>query len=202
MKEIEFYPGESIDSAWKRLLEESAECNDTCFGKFNDNEILSTDTLDEAYMKIIGKTKKQHDKERQDWRNEYERKEKEYKDSIPSLIPDYCKRARGVILEDQYDYWDKIVPIRLGDLYHGMELDCTLDLCKIMRDESVSYDKRLRKAYKTFMGQGHSGMSASLVVNMLKVFCPDGEDLADAIMTFRYEKGTNQLRKTRNQKRR
>lgn len=187
MKEVIFYPGDTIDSAWKKLLKESAECEDTCFGKFNDREILSTDTLDEAYVKIIGKTKEQSDKEIQDWRNERERKEKEHKDNIPALVPLYCERARGVILEDQYDYWDKIVPTRLEDLYHGMELGCTLDLCEIMRDESISYDKRLRKAYKAFMDQGHSGMSASLVASMLKVFCPDGEDLADAVMNFRFD---------------
>jgi hypothetical protein len=69
-----------------------------------------------------------------------------------------------------------------------MELGCTLDLCRIMRDESISYDKRIRKAYKAFMDQGHSGMSASLVAHMLEVFCPNGYDLADAVMNFRYEK--------------
>jgi hypothetical protein len=139
-------------------------------------------------MKIMGKTKGQYDKEMQDWRDEYDRKEKEHKDNIPNLVPGYCEKARGVILEDQYEYWDKIVPIRLGDLYHGMELNNTLELCKIMRDESVSYDKRLRKAYKAFMDQGHSGMSAGLVASMLRKFCPDGEDLADAVMNFRFEK--------------
>lgn len=187
MKEVIFYPGESIVDAWAKLLKESAECEDTCFGKFNDREILSTDTLDEAYVKITGKTKEQSNKEIQDWCNECECKEKEHKDSIPSLVPLYCKRARGVILENQYNLWDKIVPTRLGDLYHGLELGCTLDLCEIMRDESISYDKRLRKAYKAFMNQEHSGMSASLVASMLKVFCPDGEDLADAVMNFRFD---------------
>lgn len=186
MKEVKFYCGMDIDTAWKSLLKESIECEDTCFGKFNDHEILSTDTLDEAYMKIMGKTKGQYEKEMQDWRNDYERKEKEHKDSIPGLVPGYCEKARGVILEDQYDYWDKIVPIRLGDLYHGIELDNTLELCKVMRDESLSYDKRLRKAYNAFMDQGHSGMSASLVASMLKTFCPNGEDLADAVMNFRF----------------
>ena len=182
MKEIEILPGDSIDTAWKRLLKESAECEDTCFGMFNDHEIRSTDTLDEAYMKILGKTKSEHEKEMQDWCDEYERKEKEHKDNIPNLIPIYREKARGVILEDQYEYWDKIVPIRLDDLYHGMELDATLDLCKIMRDESMSYDERLKKAYDTFMDQGHSGMSAGLVASMLRTFCPDGNDLADAVM--------------------
>lgn len=186
MKEIEFLPGDSIDTAWKELLKASAECGDTCFGEFNGREIRSTDTLDEAYMKILGKTKSEHEKEMQDWRDEYERQEKEHKDNIPNLIPIYREKARGVILEDQYEYWDKIVPIRLDDLYHGMELDATLDLCKIMRDESMSYDKRLKKAYDTFMDQGHSGMSAGLVASMLRTFCPDGHDLADAVMNFRY----------------
>jgi predicted nuclease with TOPRIM domain len=186
MKKIEFLPGDSIDTAWKGLLRASAECGDTCFGEFNGREIRSTDTLDEAYMKILGKTKSEHEKEMQDWRDEYERKEKEHKDNIPNLIPIYREKARGVILEEQYEYWDKIVPIRLDDLYHGMELDATLDLCKIMRDESMSYDKRLKKAYDTFMNQGHSGMSAGLVASMLRTFCPDGHDLADAVMNFRY----------------
>ena len=146
MKEIEFYPGDTIDSAWKSLLRESMNTGEVCYGKFNDKEIRSTDSLDEAYVKIMGQTKAEYEKEVQDWCDEYDRKEKEHKDNIPNLVPGYCEKARGVILENQYDYWDKIVPIRLGDLYHGMELDCTLDLCKIMRDESLSYDKRLRKA--------------------------------------------------------
>ena len=191
MKEIEFLAGSNIDTAWKTLLRESADCGDTCFGMFNGKEIRSTDTLDEAYMKIMGETKEQYDKEMQDWRDEYERKEKEHKDSIPSLVPSYCNRARGVILEDQYDEWDKIVPIRLGDLYHGMELDATLSLCKIMRDESLDYDKRLRKAYDEFMNQGHSGMSAGLVAAMLRKFCPDGEDLANAVINLRKKKDAN-----------
>lgn len=192
MKEIEFYAGDTIDTAWKKLLRESADCGDTCFGMFNDKEIRSTDTLDEAYVKVLGKTKAEFDDAVKKEREEYERKKKEHEDNIPNLVPEYCEKARGVILEDQYEFWDKIVPIRLRDLYRGMELDATLDLCKIMRDESVGYDERIRKAYDTFMGQGHSGMSASLVASMLKAFCPDGEDLADAVMTFRYEKGTNQ----------
>ena len=187
MKKIEFWAGEDIDNAWKRLLKESAECEDTCFGVFNGKEIRSTDTLDDAYMKIMGKTKAEYDKEMREWHDEYERKEKEHKDKIPSLTKSYCEKARGVILEDQYEEWDRIVPIRLGDLYHGMELDCTLDLCGIMCDDTVPYDDRLRKAYSVFMDQGHSGMSASLVAAMLRRFCPYGTDLADAVMNFRFK---------------
>lgn len=188
MKEIEFYAGDTIDTAWKRLLRVSAECEDTCFGMFNEKELRSTDTLDEVYVKVLGMTKAELDDLMRKKREEYARKEKEHKDNIPNLTKEYREKARGIILEDQYEYWDKIVPIRLGDLYHGMELDSTLELCKIMRDESIGYDARIRKAYDAFMGQGHSGMSAGLVAQMLRVFCPGGDELADAVMSFKFEK--------------
>ena len=187
MREVEFYPGQDINDAWKSLLEESIKTGEVCYGKFNDTEIRSTDSLDDAYMKIMGKTKAEYEKEMQDWRDEWDRHKEEHKSRIPELSEVYKKAARGVIREDQYEYWDKIVPIRLGDLYEGMELGSTLDLCKIMRDESLSYDERLRKAYDEFNNQGHSGMSAGLVASMLRTFCPDGEDLADAVMNFRFE---------------
>ena len=174
MKEIEFYPGDTIDQAWRELLRQSADCGETCFGMFNDNQLLSTDTLDEAYKKVTGLTKSEFDDECKRKREEYERKEEEHIASIPEKAKEYCAAARGVIIEEQYDYWDKIVPIRLRDLYHGMELDATLEICKIMRDESISRCERLDAAKKAFDEQGHSGMSAGLVLSMIKAFCPDG----------------------------
>ena len=188
MKEVEFYPGQDIKDAWKMLMKESMETGEVCYGTFNGEEIRSTDSLDDAYKKVTGKTKAEFDKEMQDWRDDYDRQKEEHKARIPELAKEYSERARGLILEDQYEYWDKILPIRLGDLYEGMELGATLDLCEIMRDESLSYDDRLRKAYDKFQDQGHSGMSAGLVASMLRVFCPDGEDLADAVMNFRFDK--------------
>lgn len=191
MKEIKFRAGSTVDIAWKTLLKESADCGDTCFGMFNGEEIRSTDTLDEAYVKVTGKAKSEFGKDMEKMQEEYMREKKEHKNNIPNLTKEYREKARGVILEDQYEYWDSIVPIRLNDLYRGMELGATLDICKIMRDESLCYDERLRKAYDEFMKQGHSGMSGSLVAGMIYTFCPDGHDLSDAIRNFRYEKSTN-----------
>lgn len=181
MKEIEFYPGTTIDSAWKELLRESADCGETCFGMFNDKRILSTDTLDEAYKKVTGLTKSELDEQERKEYEEYKRKEEEHIASIPEKTKEYCAAARGVIIEEQYDYWDKIVPIRLRDLYHGMELDATLEICKIMRDESISRRERLDAAKKAFDDQGHSGMSAGLVLSMIKAFCPDGTAVYNTI---------------------
>lgn len=181
MKEIEFYAGETIQNAWKTLLKESAECGETCFGTFNGQQLLSTDTLDEAYKKVTGLTKSEFDEQDRKEREEYKRREEEFIASIPSKTEEYKKAARGVIIEEQYEYWDKIVPIRLKDLYHGMELDATLEICRIMRDESDSLEGRIEKAKEAFDNQGHSGMSAGLVLSMIKAFCPHGKQVVEKI---------------------
>ena len=181
MKEIEFYPGDTIDQAWRVLLRQSADCGETCFGMFNGKQFLSSDNLDAAYKKVTGLTKSESEEQDRKEREEYKRQEEEFVASIPSKAEEYKKAARGVIIEEQYDYWDKIVPIRLHDLYHGMELDATIDICKIMREESVSLEKRIEAAKKTFDNQGHSGMSARLVLSMIRAFCQHGEELVNRI---------------------
>ena len=188
MKEVPFWGGMNVEEAYKELKEESARTNDVCFGMFNGKKILSTDTLDEAYKKVTGKTKAEFDEAQRKWHEDYERRQAEHKAKIPQLTEKYRKRARGLIIEKELDYWDEIVPIRLGDLYHGMELDETLKACQCMRDESLTYDERLRKAYDIFMDAGHSGMSAGLTASMYRRFVPNGNDLADAVMNFRFEK--------------
>ena len=181
MKEIKFYPGSSIESAWEMLLTESIKEHDTIVGIFNGMELRSTDTLDEAYIKVLGKTKAEHDEDIRKWREEYDRKKEEHIAQIPYLTKKYRDEARGLIIEEQYDYWDEIVPIRLNDLYEGMELDATLDICRIMRDETVSLDERIDMAKKAFDNQGHSGMSAGLVLRMIKAFCPHGNEIYNRI---------------------
>lgn len=185
--EIELLAGSSIEDALSNL--KTAADNNNCItcANFNGKILYSTDDIDIAYMKVTRKTKDEHDKYLEEKSKEYKRKEEEHKEKIPELTEKYCELARGLVLDNELDYWDKIVPIRLGDLYHGMELEQTLDICRIMRDETLSYDERLRKAYDLFMESGHSGMSAGLTASMIRRFCPDGADVADAVMDFRFE---------------
>ena len=195
MIEIQFFIGDTLDSAYERLVKTAEEKKEDCYGKFNDNLIYSTDTLDEVYQKVTGKTKAEYDEAVEAWRDNYRKGEEEFKKKIPELTEKYCKEARGLILEEKYDEWDTIVPVRLADLYHGMEVAQTLDICRIMRDEKLSYDERLKKAYDLFMESGHSGMSATLTAEMLRRYCPDGVDLADAVMHFRFEKKEEEKKK-------
>jgi len=88
------------------------------------------------------------------------------------------KQARGVIREDQLEVWDSIVQVRLDDLYHGMELDSTIRVGKILiKQQSNSFSK----ARQEMDVQGHSGMSWGLVKNMVRAFCVDGEEFVKTL---------------------
>ena len=140
------------------------------------------------YVKVTGKTKAEFDKEQKEWVEDYRRTRNEFKNKIPELTEQYIKEAEGVIVPDKLDYWKKIVPIRLSDLYYGMELDQTLTISRIMGDEETNFEDRMRKSYKIFNDAGHTGMSANLTMAMLRTFCPYGNEIADAIKEFIYDK--------------
>lgn len=188
MKEIDLFAGANLDKAIEILKKKAEQASEPCFGKFNGRTLYSTDTVDEAYMKVLGKTKAEFEEGQRKRREEYVRAEREHQARIPQLTEKYRNEARGLVLDSELEYWDKIVPIRLGDLYHGMELQQVLDCCKIMRDQSLVLSARLEKAYDVFMAAGHSGMSASLTMAMLRRFCPHGIWLADACREFRFER--------------
>lgn len=194
MIEIDFLAGETIDTAIEKLKKISEEKNDICSAKFNGKVLYSTDTVDDAYLKVIGKTKAEFDKSVKEWQENYERELAEHKARIPQLVEEYKEKAKGLILEGTEDEWNRIAPIRLGDLYRGMELQQTLDICQIMRDEEVPYNERLKKAYDLFMESGHSGNSACLMASMLRKFCPYGYDIADAVMNFRFKEKKEESR--------
>lgn len=173
MKELEIMCGASIDDAYKQMKNYEIKSGEHCFCMFNEKKLLSTFTLDECYKEVTGCTKKEWEDKARKEQEEYERKEAEFKASIPDKIALYRDKARGVIPEYKLEEWDRIVPVRLNDLYHGMELDCWIELSKILNEDIPEKDK-LEKAKKAFYDQGHSGMSASLVLAGLKLFHPLG----------------------------
>ena len=58
---------------------------------------------------------------------------------------------------------DRCVPIRLGDLYEGMELGQCLDIIKTVKDDSIAAGIEVMK------NQGHSGMSWGLYDGTTKI---------------------------------
>lgn len=171
MKRIEIYCG-TIDTAFEKLKTSKEEA----YCEFNGHTLASDMTLDEMYLTITGYTKAEFDRRVDERQKEYEREEQRHKDNIPRLTEEYRSKGKSIIPEDKLELWDKIVPIRLGDLYHGMELDCWLTLIPILNDESKSKEKRFEECKAEFDKQGHSGMSGSLVLAGLREFCPLGNE--------------------------
>ena len=167
MREIELTLGSSIEDAVKRIQLSKGK---DVYASFNGRKLYPDTTLDEAYKLITGKSYdefKQKEKEKQ---MEYERQEKEHAENIPNLVKLYSEKAMGIIKDETLQDWYDCLPIRFGDLYHGMEVKATLDLGILTKDNKFA------EAYEVLISQGHSGMSHSLVMSMVDHFCHNGAE--------------------------
>lgn len=93
--------------------------------------------------------------------------------NLPSHLDAWKERGRKILSPDKWKQWDKIVPIRANDLYHGMELNATLDIIEILNQ---SHEDSFKRAKQALYDQNHSGMSFSLVCAMLEEFSDKGID--------------------------
>ena len=169
-REIEFGAGDSIDNA-VATLEFYKQKGELVFGVFNGHRLYSdVDTIDSAYKRITGKTKAQFDAYMDECNKEHNRSEEEHMAAIPQLTIEWIDKGANVLDEEYMELWKEVVPIRLGDLYHGMELGCTLDIVSMLNNGC-----EFSEAQKIIEQQGHSGMSFALVCSMIKSFSKRGE---------------------------
>lgn len=175
-KEITFSAGESIESAIKELSAYK-ERGELVYGVFNGQNLYSdTDDLDSAFKKITGKTKAEFDEAAKIENDKYKADQQKHKDAIPELTKEWIEKG-NVILDEKYrDKWAECVPIRLDDLYQGMELKCCLDIV-IELNNGCSLDD----AKAIIESQGHSGMSFGLVCSMVKSFCDRGVEFVSYV---------------------
>ena len=87
----------------------------------------------------------------------------------------WIEEGHKVLSEDKWSLWDEIVPIRLSDLYEGMELGQCLDIVKVLKTGDFT------KAKETMENQGHSGMSWGLMKAMIKEFSDVGEEFVKTL---------------------
>jgi len=176
-RKIEFRPGQQIESAIKELK----KYNDLVCGSFNGKMLYSDiDNLDSAFKKITGKTKLEFDKAEEKRYIKYKQEEKEYKKTIPKLTKKWIKKGNTILDKKYHKLWAKIVPIRLNDLYKGMELKASLDIIKELNNGC-----KLKVAKEIIEKQGHSGMSFGLVCSMIKELCNRGNEFMNYIQKQR-----------------
>lgn len=175
IEEIDFPPGASIDKCVKELLRYK-KLGKSVYGYFNGHKLYSdTVTLDSAYKEITGQTKQEFDDSSKKVREEYIKEKEEHAKNIPTLAKFWMEKGREVLEESKWASWDKIVPIRLNDLYQGLELGQCLDIIKILNNGTFE------EAFNEIKNQGHSGTSFRLVCSMIKDFSSKGEEFINYI---------------------
>lgn len=175
-KEIEFTAGSGIEDA-VNTLNTYKQNGELASGLFNGQILYSDiDDIDSAYKKITGKTKAEFDEVERKRHEEYQAENKKHEEAIPELTNTWIEKGKKILDEKYHELWIKCVPIRLGDLYRGMELGACLDIV-----EKLNAGCELQEAKEIIDGQGHSGMSFGLVCSMIRSFCERGNEFVDFV---------------------
>lgn len=99
---------------------------------------------------------------------------KEHKKHIPQLKK-YIEKGHKILSKDKWDSWDKCVPVRLNDLYKGMELNQCLKIIKTVKSKGIA------RGIEVMKNQGHSGLSWGLMKSMIYTFCDCGNEFVEAL---------------------
>jgi hypothetical protein len=87
------------------------------------------------------------------------------------LTKDWIEKGSKILDKKYIERWKKCVPIRLDDLYEGMELRACLEII-----EQLNKGCSVEAAKEIIDKQGHSGMSYGLVCSMVNSFCDRGSE--------------------------
>lgn len=170
MKEIEFGIC-NLEEAVEKLIEYNI-FGEHVYGMFNGHKLESDNiSLDKAYIEVVGCTYGEFTERQMRNHYEYEKHKKEHKANIPFLTAEWITKGHLILDEKYWERWEKIVPIRLDDLYEGMELGNCLEIIKALNN---GFD--IEEASNIIRSQDHSGMSFSLVRSMVKEFCDRGNE--------------------------
>ena len=94
---IDFDCGLSIKDSVKLLHSKAEVTGKKYFGEFNGHKLTSDMTVDEAYIKCIGKTFKEFKNEQEKMRQDLIRREEERKKKIPELTKYWIKEGHKVL---------------------------------------------------------------------------------------------------------
>ena len=169
----QFY-GSSLESV-VNYLQSCKESNKLACCEFNGTWLYSdTVTMDSAYRDVTGCSKEEFDEKVKSY-HENERKDSDvFESRKTSLEQEWIEKGKKILDEKYHELWCECVPIRLDDLYRGMELGCCLEIV-----EALNNGCELSHALDLMEKQNHSGMSWGLVRSMVYSFCDRGQEFAE-----------------------
>ena len=174
-REIEVLPGSNLESVVYTLLAAKAR-GESVYCKFNGHKLYSdTVTMDSAFMEVTGQTKTDFDKAKEEWRKNYEREEKEAEQRAKDNIPNWIEKGQALIFPERYAEWEKCVVASASGFYHGLELDSALEIMTALENGAS-----IEEAKQMLDKQEHSGISESIVRNILFMFSSKGPEFWEA----------------------
>lgn len=90
---------------------------------------------------------------------------------MDKLTTKWINEGKSILDPKHHQYWAQIVPVRLSDIFKGMELEASLNII-----EQLNSGCSLEEALNTLEQQEHSGLSLKLVCSMVKEFCDRGDE--------------------------
>jgi hypothetical protein len=127
--------------------------------------------VDRVFKEVLGVSKKDYDKVVKAKREEIRRENDEFQKRVPEIINDYIERGHKILDEKYHKLWDECVPVRVNDIYHGLECNACLDLIQMLNNGDDFDDVN-----EVFNNQDHSGLSHAMVCSMLVQLCDRGSD--------------------------
>ena len=159
--------GKKIDIVVQELIEYPIKNNGSlAFCNFNGKTFFSdTVSLDSAYLEL---TKKSYSQFHND-RNTIERRQVEYRASIPERTAAWIENGHKILSEDKWERWDEIVPVRLDNIYQGIELGYCLSLV-----DMINKGRSFSEVKLEIESQPHSSMSFDTTCAMRVEFSDKG----------------------------
>lgn len=167
VSEIPVSAGLEIEDA----LEKLKRSNGRHFINFNNQVLTPEMTLNDAYTKITGKTKAEHDALLDDMRKTTREREEKFASEKDSLIEHYINGGLPVIKEGSEKDWRKMIAIRMDDIYGGFELKEAIAVMKTLKETDS-----LEQAYKAIQFDDHSGYTMHLTVGIVSLFAEKGKE--------------------------
>lgn len=123
---------------------------------------------------ILRQTKADYDKALKEWRKN---REKEVEERKKAKILYLIEKGEALIFPERYDEWEKYIAMRArtNDLYCGMELGDALEIMTALENGAT-----MEEAIQMFNRQGHSGVTASIVRDILFTFSSKGPEFWEA----------------------
>lgn len=152
------------------LVSEYKEKGENIEFDFKNEKFYSLlDNEDSCYKKVTGLSKSKYIERQKKLHEEQLKRDEEEKQKAIENIPKFIEEGKKLIYPQRYKKWADCVEIRVEDIYHGKDLECALDVMKLL-NSGATY----QQAYDLVKEQNHSGTSYSMVMSMITNFSKRG----------------------------